>query len=161
MRFYIVFVNSFISLGDMDRAHEVVLCLVRSFSEIQRLGRVLEVYRWLIVMSDRVFVLDNATCALVIGVFFEKSFVSRVLGHFDKIVELGFAPNSINYTSLIDGLCKKGSIKQAFEVLEEMVKKGWKPNVYTETTLIVGLCKKGWTERAFRLFLELVGSENY
>jgi pentatricopeptide repeat protein len=64
----------------------------------------------------------------------------------------------VNYTVWIDGLCKRGHVKQAFRVLEEMVGKGLKPNVYTHTSLIDGLCRIGWTERAFRLFLKLVKS---
>lgn len=77
------------------------------------------------------------------------------------MVEMGFCPNVINFTSSIHGLCKKGSIKQAFELLEEMVRKGHKPNFYTHIVLMDGLDKKGWTDKAIRLFLKLVESENH
>ncbi|KAK3430327.1 hypothetical protein EUGRSUZ_E01870, partial [Eucalyptus grandis] len=116
-----------------------------------RMGSILEADAWLRKLIDRDFVIDNATLTLITNSFCEKGFMA------DK----GLAPNVLNYTSLINGLCKKGSIKQGFELLEEMVRKGWKPNVYTHTALIDGLCKKGWSDKAFRLFLKLVRSENY
>ena len=34
---------------------------------------------------------------------------------------MGLGPNLINFTCMIEGLCKRGSMKQAFEMLEEMV----------------------------------------
>ncbi|KHN40558.1 Pentatricopeptide repeat-containing protein [Glycine soja] len=81
--------------------------------------------------------------------------------YFRRFCEMGLGPNLINFTCMIEGLCKRGSMKQAFEMLEEMVGRGWKPNVYTHTALIDGLCKKRWTDKAFRLFLMLVRSENH
>ena len=124
-------------------------------------GKVLVSERWLSDMVERGFLVDNATCSLVITKFSDEEFGNRAYGYFNKWIEMGLKPNLINFTALINGLCKRGSIKQAFETLEEMVKKGWKPNVYTHAVLIDGLCKKGWTEKAFRLFLKHVRSDNY
>ncbi|KAK7394561.1 hypothetical protein VNO78_15092 [Psophocarpus tetragonolobus] len=109
-----------------------------------RMGNVLEADRWLSAMMERGFLVDNVT-------------LPRLLW----FCEIGLKLNLINFTCMIEGLCKRGSVKQAFEMLEEMVGKGWKPKVYTHTVLIDGLCQKGWAERAFRLFLKLVRTENF
>jgi pentatricopeptide repeat protein len=49
--------------------------------------------------------------------------------------ETGSPPNVTSYTALVDALCKRGSVKQAFQVLEEMAARGIKPNVYTPHVL--------------------------
>ncbi|KAI6706342.1 hypothetical protein NL676_009304 [Syzygium grande] len=78
------------------------------------------------------------------------SVVTRAYGS-QKVAVMGLTPNVSNCTSLINGIGKKGSIKQGFELREEMVRTGWKPNVYAHTALIGGLCKKGWSDEAFGL----------
>ncbi|KAL5698182.1 hypothetical protein ACHQM5_029254 [Ranunculus cassubicifolius] len=120
-----------------------------------------EVERWLGLMYEKGYYLENVECTLVVDFFCKKGYVNKVFGLFERMNEKGFPPNVINYTAFVNGLARGGRIKQAFEVLEEMVSKGWKPNVYTHTALIDGLCKKGWTEKAFRLFLKLVRSDTY
>ncbi|KAJ8569755.1 hypothetical protein K7X08_006332 [Anisodus acutangulus] len=47
------------------------------------------------------------------------------------------------YAVLIDGVCRKGEIGRAFELLGEMEKKDIKPSVVTYNTIINGLCKAG------------------
>jgi pentatricopeptide repeat protein len=54
---------------------------------------------------------------------------------FKLMHETGSPPNVTSYTALVDALCKRGSVKQAFQVLEEMAARGIKPNVYTPHVL--------------------------
>ncbi|KAL3746436.1 hypothetical protein ACJRO7_015400 [Eucalyptus globulus] len=105
-----------------------------------RMGSILEADASLSKLIDRDFVIDNATLTLITSSFCEKGFTTRAIWYFWKMADMGLTPNVLNYTSLINGLMKKGSIKQGFELLEEM---------------------KGWSDKAFRLFLKLVWSENY
>ncbi|PPR91038.1 hypothetical protein GOBAR_AA29640 [Gossypium barbadense] len=122
-----------------------------------RMGRVSEVDKWLKEMLERGFIVDNATCTLVISLFCDKGFANRALWYFDKIVKMGFKPNLINYSCLINGLCEKGSIKQAFGKLEEMVREGWKPNDrVTYTILITEQCKQANTELAMAFFGKMI-----
>ncbi|KAK6284151.1 hypothetical protein POUND7_003103 [Theobroma cacao] len=69
-----------------------------------RMGMVSEVVKWLTEMLGRGFIVDNATCTLVISLFCEKGFASRASWYFDKMVKMGFKPNLINYSCLINGL---------------------------------------------------------
>ncbi|KAK8646031.1 hypothetical protein V6N13_119832 [Hibiscus sabdariffa] len=124
------------------------------------------------------FIVDNSTCTSGIHLFCDKGCANRALWYFDTTVKTGFKPNLVNYSCLINGLSKKGSIKQAFGKLEEMVREGWKPNVgycneeklnraemlfsrmeeqglvantNTYTTLINGHCKMGRVQEAYEL----------
>uniref|UniRef100_A0A1D1XHB8 Pentatricopeptide repeat-containing protein At4g19890 n=1 Tax=Anthurium amnicola TaxID=1678845 RepID=A0A1D1XHB8_9ARAE len=124
-----------------------------------RAGRLANLERLLREMLESGFPVDNVTCTVVIDSFYEMGYSGRVI--LEKMPDMGLTPNVINYSALINGLCKRGSVKQAFQMLEEMVRRGLKPNVFIHTTLIDGLCKIGWTEKAFRLFLKLVRSDNY
>ncbi|GER41007.1 pentatricopeptide repeat-containing protein [Striga asiatica] len=166
MRFYIVSATCLIKNGNFERAHEVLRCMVRNVAEIGMLREAVDV---ILEMPSQGLVLTAHTLNCVLSVVSEMGcyeiaenvFDEIALKIFNKMVEMGFEPNIINFSCLINGLSRRGSIKQSFEILEEMVRIGLKPNVYTHTALIDGLCKKGWTDKAFRLFLKLVRSESY
>ncbi|KAK1562941.1 hypothetical protein Q3G72_019597 [Acer saccharum] len=51
-------------------------------------------------------------------------------------------------TIVIDGLCKRGEVERAKDLMEEMVTKGIEPNVVTYNTLINGFCIKGMVDEA-------------
>ena len=55
------------------------------------------------------------------------------------MLDKGFFPNSIIYTSLIDGLFKQGNMIAAFKLGEEMIKKGFMFDVVTYNVFINGL----------------------
>lgn len=63
----------------------------------------------------------------------------------------GCAPNVVAYSTLIDGICRFGSVERALELLGEMEKEGGdcNPNILTYTSLVQGLCEKGRTMDAF------------
>lgn len=90
-------------------------------------------------MMEKGFMVDNATLTLIVREFCEKGYAPRGLWYFQRFCKMSLGPNLINFTCMIEGLSKSGSIKKEFEMLEEMVGKGWKPNVYTHTALINGL----------------------
>ncbi|KAG6404426.1 hypothetical protein SASPL_136673 [Salvia splendens] len=186
MWFYIVAASCLIKNGNFERTHEVLRCMLWNFAEVGmlkesidmrlipdsysfesmvvaycRAGRVSDADRWLSEMLSRGFLVDKATCSLILNMLRANGRVNRALWVFNKMVEIGLKPNLVHFSCLINGLSSRGSVKQAFELLEEMARRGLKPNVYTHTSLIDGLCKKGWTDKAFRLFLKLVRSENY
>ncbi|CAA2983547.1 Hypothetical predicted protein [Olea europaea subsp. europaea] len=52
-------------------------------------------------------------------------------------------PNKITYTVIIDGYCKLGRIKEAFELLSEMIGNGVDPDPVTYITLANVFCKEG------------------
>ncbi|XP_047177027.1 pentatricopeptide repeat-containing protein At1g05670, mitochondrial-like [Vigna umbellata] len=71
------------------------------------------------------------------------------------MVEKGLTPNVVTYTTLVDGLCKRGEVDIANELLLEMSEKGLQPNVCTYIALINGLCKVGNIEQAIKIMEEM------
>ncbi|KAK3211897.1 hypothetical protein Dsin_016603 [Dipteronia sinensis] len=65
-------------------------------------------------------------------------------------------PDIISYSSIIDGLCKDGSIDKAKELFSEMKSRGIRPNVVSYNFLICGLCCWGKWEDAKDLIVEMM-----
>ncbi|KAJ8620400.1 hypothetical protein MRB53_028929 [Persea americana] len=58
-------------------------------------------------------------------------------------------------TIIVGGLCKKGEVKRARELVVEMSERGIKPNAVTYTILIDGLSGLGRVEKAEKLFEQM------
>ncbi|KAL5850652.1 hypothetical protein ACOSQ4_008665 [Xanthoceras sorbifolium] len=58
------------------------------------------------------------------------------------------SPDTVTYTTMIDGYCKIGELEEAKKCLTEMGNRGCKPNVFTYNALINGLCLIGRVEDA-------------
>jgi len=58
-----------------------------------------------------------------------------------KIIELGFQPDIVTFSTSINLLWKVGTIARAVEFFDDMVARGCQPDVHTYNTIINGLCK--------------------
>lgn len=58
----------------------------------------------------------------------------------------------VDYTMLIDSMCKAGYFSEAFDVCVFARSKGITPNIVTYNSVINGLCRQGCLVEAFRLF---------
>lgn len=58
----------------------------------------------------------------------------------------------VDYTILVDGLCKEGYIGKALDICSFVRKKGIMLNMITYNSVINGLCRQGCLVQAFRLF---------
>ncbi|KAL9305928.1 putative tetratricopeptide-like helical domain superfamily [Arabidopsis thaliana] len=47
------------------------------------------------------------------------------------MIQRGIAPNTITYSSLIDGFCKENRLDEANQMLDLMVTKGCDPDIVT------------------------------
>ena len=65
----------------------------------------------------------------------------------------GCVPNAVVYSTLLDGVCRFGSMERALELLGEMEKEGGdcSPNVVTYTSVIQSFCEKGQTMEALEI----------
>ncbi|XP_052732484.1 pentatricopeptide repeat-containing protein At1g05670, mitochondrial-like [Vigna angularis] len=75
------------------------------------------------------------------------------------MVEKGLTPNVVTYTTLVDGLCKRGevgNIEQAIKIMEEMDLTGFYPDTITYT-LIDAYCKMGEMAKAHEMLWVMLG----
>ncbi|KAK6925539.1 Pentatricopeptide repeat [Dillenia turbinata] len=70
----------------------------------------------------------------------------------------GVFPDTVTYNTLINAHCRKGLMKEAFELMNSMLDKGLKPGVYTYNAIINGLCKNGNHTRAREVLGEMLQS---
>ncbi|KAI9071383.1 hypothetical protein K1719_046656 [Acacia pycnantha] len=67
------------------------------------------------------------------------------------MADVGHFPDEVTYTSLMNGMCRKG-MPWVHWVLEEMEAKGCSPNSCTYNTLLHGLCKSRMLDKAIELY---------
>uniref|UniRef100_A0A7N0T5V3 Pentatricopeptide repeat-containing protein n=1 Tax=Kalanchoe fedtschenkoi TaxID=63787 RepID=A0A7N0T5V3_KALFE len=79
----------------------------------------------------------------------------RAHGLFFDMVGRGHCPNTVSYTTLIDGYCKAGDLDSAHKVFDEMLENGVSANSLTYSVLIGGLLRKRDVEGARSLITEL------
>ncbi|KAF2320387.1 hypothetical protein GH714_027361 [Hevea brasiliensis] len=69
--------------------------------------------------------------------------------------DVGFDPNVLHFTTLIDGLSRAGNLDACKYFFEEMIKNGCKPDVVCYTVMITGYIMAGELEKAQALFDEM------
>ena len=72
----------------------------------------------------------------------------RVEVYLREMPHKNMVPNTVTYSSLIDGLCKSGRITSALDLMKEMHHKGQPADVVTYNSLLDGLCKNQNLEKA-------------
>ncbi|KAJ0742504.1 putative tetratricopeptide-like helical domain superfamily [Helianthus annuus] len=102
------------------------------------------------------------TLNVVLNCYCHLNEVGFAFGVFGLILKKGFVPDSVTYTSLIQGLLKKNQIFEAVRLFRKMVLLG---NVsytnvsYTYGALISGLCRAGDIDTAIRLHDDVVNGK--
>ncbi|XP_021811597.1 pentatricopeptide repeat-containing protein At1g63130, mitochondrial-like [Prunus avium] len=86
----------------------------------------------------------------------EKRIDEAALTLFRDMINKSVAPNIINYSSLIYGLCNMDLWTRALALFEIMKNKGIKPDVFTFNSLIGASCKSGKLEEAVLLFRNMI-----
>lgn len=96
---------------------------------------------------------DMVTCVMVIKAFSDAGQLENAFRSFQVMKDNGCPPNAVAYTTLLDGVCRFGSMERALELLGEMEKEGGDctPNVVTYTLVIQNFCEKGRSVEALAI----------
>ncbi|KAL6195576.1 hypothetical protein ACLB2K_031194 [Fragaria x ananassa] len=87
--------------------------------------------------------LDLYSFGIVVKSCCEGGELDRGFGVLDETEEMGWSPNVVIYTTLIDGCCKNGDLERAENMFCKMGEVGLVANQYTYTVLIDGMFKMG------------------
>ena len=60
-----------------------------------------------------------------------------------RMQKMGFLPVIESFTTLMNGLCKKGSLEEANNIFKLMLEKGLVPNVQIYSKMIISNCERG------------------
>ncbi|KAF4373548.1 hypothetical protein F8388_025242 [Cannabis sativa] len=146
MRLYIVCALSLISNGNFERAHEVMQCMLVSFSEI---GRLKEAGDMILDMQNQGLMLTTHILNSVLVIACEINSVEYAEEIFEEMSHRGVSPDSVSYRSMVVGYCRNGGISDAERWLGEMLDKGFVVDNSTLTLIISTFSEKGLTNRAF------------
>ncbi|KAK9292206.1 hypothetical protein L1049_020168 [Liquidambar formosana] len=75
------------------------------------------------------------------------------------MIQRGVEPNTVTYTTLMDGYCLRGQIDEALKVIDVMLHKGCSPHVMNYNILINGYCKIKKIDEAMSLFQEMLAKD--
>ncbi|CAN1239850.1 Pentatricopeptide repeat-containing protein At1g62930, chloroplastic [Linum grandiflorum] len=104
---------------------------------------------------------DLYTLSMLTNCFCRLGRVDYGFSVLGKVFRLGFEPNVVMFTTLIDGLCKDGNVVQAVKLLDKIAAQGMKakgvsPDAVTYNCLIRCLCDLKQWERSVMLLNEMV-----
>jgi pentatricopeptide repeat protein len=74
----------------------------------------------------------------------------------DAMISRGHEPDIMTYNTIVLGLCKKGKIQMAINILHYMICERHQPDVVTYNTLLDGLRKKVEIEKAMNFLPEMI-----
>ncbi|CAL5322092.1 unnamed protein product [Camellia sinensis] len=100
------------------------------------------------------------TCGIIMNGLCKIGNTSAVILLLRKMEKIGgFEPGLVQYSMVIDSLCKDRLVTEAFKLFLEMIGKVISPDVITYTSLIQGVSSLGEWEEATRLLNEMVGKK--
>ncbi|KAL0534591.1 hypothetical protein IC582_028882 [Cucumis melo] len=149
MRLYIVCTMSLIGKCNLERAHEVVECMVGVFAEI---GKLKEAVDMILDMRNQGLVLTTRVMNRIILVAAGMGLVEYAGNVFDEMSARGVYPDSCTYKSIIVGYCRNGDVLEADRWICEMMERGFVVDNATFTLIIKAFCEKSLVNRAVWFF---------
>ncbi|PKA60571.1 Pentatricopeptide repeat-containing protein [Apostasia shenzhenica] len=131
-----------------------VYCYTNAMDALMRDGRCREAENVFNEMITSGIAPDSIFCSFLVKLYALglKDFASAY--HiFRVMVERGFKPDVIDYTTLIAGLCHAGKVDDAFSVLILMLKGSCMPNARTFNPILQAYCAEGKVDSAKELLL--------
>ncbi|XP_025793816.1 pentatricopeptide repeat-containing protein At4g26680, mitochondrial-like [Panicum hallii] len=121
------------------------------------LGRVAEAAQVLDEMSDLGICRTPTSFNTLIATYCKDDGGMELAFRLKKRMEQeGLMPNEVTYNAILHGLCKKGNMCRANQLVGEMRANGVEPNTVTFNTLIHGYVRLGDNESASRVHEEMV-----
>ena len=72
-----------------------------------------------------------------------------------RMQKMAFLPVIESFSTLMNGLCKKGSLEEANNIFKLMLVKGLVPNVHIYSKMIISNCKRGCIKGALKMHYEM------
>ncbi|KAL5557352.1 hypothetical protein UlMin_039588 [Ulmus minor] len=99
--------------------------------------------------------LSEVTFNVMISAYCAEDNLVQALVLLEKCFALGFLPDVVTVTKVLEILCNSGRVSEAVEVLERVEKKGGVVDVVAYNTLMKGFCKLGKLRVGLRILKEM------
>ncbi|KAF6167966.1 hypothetical protein GIB67_020536 [Kingdonia uniflora] len=150
IRLYITIASLLLSSGNLEKAHEVMRCMVVVFAEI---GKFKDAVDMIIEMHSQGLSPNVHTLNCVLRVAVELGLIKLGENVFEEMLKRGVSPDSCTFKTMVCGHCREGS--SVFEVerwLRAMMDKGFLLDNVTCTMVVDTFCKKGNIGKVFGVF---------
>ncbi|KAG7542187.1 Pentatricopeptide repeat [Arabidopsis thaliana x Arabidopsis arenosa] len=153
MRLYLVTADSLIANGNLQKAHEVMRCMLRNFSEI---GRLNEAVGMVMDMQNQGLSPSSITMNRVLEIAIESGLIEYAENVFDEMSVRGVCPDSSSFKVMVIGCFRDGKIQEADRWLSGMIQRGFIPDNATCTLILSALCENGLVNRAIWYFRKMI-----
>ncbi|CAM8972920.1 unnamed protein product [Rhodiola kirilowii] len=164
MRLYILSATALVGKGNMERANEVMECLVRNFAVM---GKLREAVCMVLDMRTQGLYPGTKLLNCVLGVACEFGLVEVAEDVFDEMCESGgvdkVSPDATSLKMMVIAYCRMGRVKEMERWLSAMLDRGLLVDNATLTMIIRVLTENGCFGRAlfyFHKFVEMGLSAN-
>lgn len=69
--------------------------------------------------------------------------MNRAVDLLEDMLNKGFVPDTLTYTVLLNSLCRKKKLREAYKLLCRMKVKGCNPDIVHYNTVVLGFCREG------------------
>ncbi|KAM1032498.1 hypothetical protein ACFX2I_036078 [Malus domestica] len=153
MRLYIFCAMAILRNGNLERAHEVVHCMVMNFAEIERLKEAADM---VFEIQNQGLALSSRTLNCVLGIACDLGLVEYAENLFEEMCDRGVSPDSLSYKSMVVGFCRNGRVSDADRWLGKMLERGFVLDNASFTLIINMFCEKGLVGRASWCFDKMI-----
>ncbi|QHN83186.1 Pentatricopeptide repeat-containing protein [Arachis hypogaea] len=84
-----------------------------------------------------------------------KSQVNRAMDLLEDMLNKGFVPDSLTYTTLLTSLGRKKKLRESYKLLCRMKIKGYNPDIVQHNTIISRFCKEGSVHDACKVIADV------
>ncbi|VAH59973.1 unnamed protein product [Triticum turgidum subsp. durum] len=120
-----------------------------------RQGRIGDVAELIREMEQKDMVGDAMFYSSLVHGYMSSGLLMEGFREHRLMLDKGVAADVVNYTIVIDGMCREGSVEKVKGFIDEMERRGAKPNLITYTSLVGGFCKRNRLADAFSIVRKL------
>ena len=153
MRLYIVSATALIGNKNLERANEVMQCMVMNFAEN---GKLKEAVNMVVEMQNQGLVLSTQTLNCVLDVTVGMGLVEIAENMFVEMCQRGVSPDCVSFKLMVVACYNMGRVLEAERWLNAMVERGFIVDNATCTLIIDAFCQKGYVNRVVGYFWKMV-----
>ncbi|MQL99847.1 hypothetical protein Taro_032584 [Colocasia esculenta] len=154
LRLYITAAGALLRRSNLEKAQEVMRCLVTSFAEVGRLNEAVDM---VLEMRNQGLPLSVHTLNWILGVAAELCAVDFVEQLFEEMPAYGVLPDACSFRTALTACCRAGRLTKVERLLKEMLEMGFPMDNVTCTVVVDVFCKMGCSGRVVAIFGNVSG----
>ncbi|KAJ0987344.1 hypothetical protein J5N97_005700 [Dioscorea zingiberensis] len=152
MRLFLMTASALVLRGNLEKAREVMRCMVLCFSEIGKFGEAVDM---VFEMRNQGMRLDVHIMNYILRVAVELGLVDYAHNLFDGMPLYGALPDFVSFKTMITGYCNAGRVLDVEKLLIVVEGRGFRIDNVTCTKIVEAFSKKGMFGKVFGVFRKM------